>query len=232
MLFSNIDSDFELCGYQVSRKFSNAIWVKNNRLITCMKGAMFSSDISFAPEVTFKTGDILDIKGIRKILNARGIKYIEFQSAKPENNIEQETTDIPETWFGRGNEVFIESLANISDKKAVVYPNATAKLVLKFYHTPTSFSIIDERVFAGLIELDNKILLSVVPSTKIQKLAKATATLNARGLSESSFEPLNYRPLIGSFNNVIQFLMANGYEYYIDEGEPNFLNNKQKQNIK
>ena len=224
ILFTNITSKLELNGLEVSTKFSNVIWVAGKKLILSMEGSRFSKDTTITADLTFKAGEILDAASIRKILMTKNIKYMEYKSASPQSLAETKTVDVPEIWFGRGSEVFIEAVANIENKEVNLYPNINGELVLYFYHNPTSCSIVDKRKLAGLMEFDNKILLAVVPNEKIQKLAKATAILNSRGLSVSSFEPLDYTPLTHKFYGVIGYLKKGGYDYHIISNDvPPFL---------
>ena len=232
VLFTNLESEFEISGIEIAKKFDTLLWVKqqipeadrieqNGRLIKFMNGSKFSEDTIIGPLV-FKKGSVLGINEIKAILDYKNIKYTEFNSKQPK--IEYETDpNIPEAWVVRFLEVLESAITSESIKKAVIYPNLEGSISLKYYETEDTGYLVDQIDFKGIVLIDDKMGLLVQHTSKeLANRQKDASQIIRGGYSNIT----GYRPI--NLQNVIQMLTNRGFTIEMREDLPAFLNSNQK----
>ncbi|HOZ88875.1 MAG TPA: hypothetical protein PK737_01390 [Bacilli bacterium] len=228
VLFTNLESSFELGGIEVNKRFDNLLWVKqqipeetrieqNGRLIKFMQGAKFSQDTTIGP-LLFKKGQVLGINEIKAILAYKNIEYIEFNSAQEPTPPYEYDPNIPEAWTVRFLEVLESAITDDSVKHAIIYPELIGSLTLKYYPNPSTGYLVDQLDFQGAVLFDDKIGLLVCHTPQeLAKRQKDAAQIIRGGYSNiTGYQPINLQ-------NVIQMLTNNGFTIEFRTGLPDFM---------
>lgn len=232
ILFSNLESEFIIDGVTINKKFETVLWVKqeiqeadrvekNGRLIKFMSGSTFSTDTLITDQLSYKKGDILDYTTIKKILDAKVIKYIELVSKQPkkEESIKEDNT--PEIWTARFLEVLESGISPDTKKEAIIYPDTTGVFKLKYYETEETGFIIDQIDFKGSVVFSDMVGLLVDHSkVELDKWRKDTSQIIRGG----SITYTNYRPI--NIENVKTMLSNKGFNIEQRYDTPLFLNNE------
>ena len=213
IFFTNLESVFELNGREIPMEFPTCLWVPGDKMVKCVERMTFKQAVMVTDTLSFKVGDILDETGIRQILAAKNISYIDMPSQQTKR-APKVHTGIPEIWFGGYVEAFDELVKVTNENIATIYPNVTGRLRLIYYPSVTAAlgHPVDERNFSGLIELGAQVLLPVVLTTREKSIYEAGGAIG--------YTPLIEHPqhIAGSFN-------VAGIAIKTGEGLPAFIEN-------
>ena len=231
ILFTNLESSFEMAGVEVNKRFDNVLWVKqeiketdriekNGRLIKFMEGSKFSEDTQISEKLSFNKGDQLGLNEIKKILEEKGVKYIQLDSKQ--RKIEDDSLfdkNIPEVWTVRFLEV-LESGITANNKEATIYPDIESSLTLKYFETENTGYLIDRIDFKGLVVFNDKVFLLVNHTKKeLSNYKKDMQQIIRGGWGNIT----GYKPI--TLTNVKQLLLKRGITIEEKEGLPTFLQN-------
>lgn len=163
ILFTNLLCDFNIGNRKIREKsFDTALYSEENDIL-----------------VLLMNGGVKTANDIRAYLDNKDLDYNEVVFAKGLNNLKSETVeieeDVPEIWFAKDQAVleaaFIDSAKKDMTNECEYYPFMTGNLNLNYKaefqdEFKDEFCQIAERVFQGVIKMNDKIILLIKNSSQ------------------------------------------------------------------